>query len=920
MFSEEYIGWSVTDNFVKDRMIDNSLTYKFASSSKIRQRTKTLNVKIKKYGVKDYKHYVKLKTNIIRSLIEDTETDISDNLSDTDYNMIYSSLLQSKGSVDDSEIYISTEEDFKKQTNTKLKENVKNTKASTSKKKLLQATCDVSVSKEHISWQKVTKKNEDISHLSNNQACINNDENTFKNNNDYLKAQVNNQSLSQQSDSQNNTFSITKSINENVNKSYIDSSVSESNSPECAIFNEITSDESEIQNYIEQNAVTSKSGTKLEQTLPNSLSKYQASSYKSINLENIEGSDNGTNIVTELENNNSHKLAEADDKNLVKLKNYSNTYESHKSKLLKNVRRNLISVLDKTKLMNNDKDIEKNKNKEDRLNDDQLLVPITSSTPKETRTKVFKNLSPNISSLDQQKDFEFDKNLQDKFDKIERSDRKNSTIVDITEMLSPQQFEKIANIETVVLKKSKKDINNILEKQEEEFSKEDERNSFQLDPIKEEVSLTDQESKMKSTKAVENIKKQQSSPKENHTKNVHSKSCSNILEKQDGREEFSKGKVTNSLQLNDVDKDTEINLIKHEDKNDLSNQSLCSDKKEHSTESKDRCNIQMQQLLPKITCSEIINKKYTIISKQDDNISIEKYDINSQEEISKAKEIDNNMSTTLETDNEEDNANYISPENKKRLQQQQRLNLVVSSDSSESEDEYIIIETSKKHNDDSDTSSCNKDTFENDVTNCEKINTDISCSKDNSIHSKEATPSLTKEKKDSSNVKIRKQADETALLTSCTYENNNSSKFVGNKNSLKEIQYYGNVYNNDDNQNGSIGDIESFQLRVPEDNVSCIEEFRNQFSSRNKTDLLDKKNFCNKSNQGEDEVSEYSSELGIRCKPKHEQNKQEAAKRSNVHPDISCYCRPYNVNNFLFFLILFSGQVSFDYYLFSYNN
>lgn len=902
MYSEESIGWYATDNFVKDRMIDNSLMHKFASSSKILKRTKTLNIKIKKCGAIDYKHYVKLKTNIIRSLVDDTDNDISDILSDTDYSVICKSLIEDKDSVDDSKTYISTEEDVKKPTNTKSKEkiNSKNTKGSTPKEKLSQAKRDTSVSKKHIniSWQKVTKKNKDTSHLSNNQSCIN-EEDTFKNNNDYLKAQANNQSLSQQFDSQNSTSSVTKSISKNMNESCIDSStmISEfSSSQDSAIF-KIKSDESEIENYKEQNAVASKSNTELNsQNAPDSL-KYQASSLKSINLENIKDSDNEISTVIKAGNTRNRekiKLAEADNKNLINSKNYSNTYESQKSKLLKNVRRNLMPVLEDD-LMNNDKDIKKDKNKEDNLNDDQLLVPVASSTwhstPKKTSAK----------------GSEFDKNLQDKFDKIEQSDIKNSTNSDITEMVFPQQFEKIAHIETTASKNSKEDINNILETQKEKFS--EEKNCSQLNSIKDinqEVLLTDQENEVK---AVENIGKQQSSPKENNTKNVHSKSCK-ILEKQNREKEFSKGKIINSPQLNEVDKDAEINLTKHGNKNDLLNEFLRSDKKENSVESKNSCNIQKQQMLfskkdhaknvhlkscddnskeqdepfekeiagvlqsnqidknteiysinqdktnsaklqdscniqkqqVKITCSEIIDKKYTIINKQDNNVSIEKNDINSQEEVSKAKEIENNITS----DTEEDDANDLSPENK-RLQQQKRLNLVMSSDSSQSEDEYIVIETSKNHekNNDSDISCCNKDTFKNNVTDYEKINTDISCSKEAIIS--------TKEKEDSPNVKkeMKNQA-KTALLTNCTNENNNS----------------------------------------------CVEESKNEISSRNKTGLFDKENFCDKSSQNEDRMSE----LGIRCKSRHEQNK-ESTKFSNVHLDISCHYRPYNVKNFLYFFL-----------------
>lgn len=1015
MFSEQSIGWNVKDNFVKDRMIDNSLTHKFASKSKIQRRTKTLNTKIKKYGVKDYKHYVKLKTNTIRSLVKDNDTDNSDNLSDTDYDIIYNSLVQNKDLInDDSETYINTEKDykdFKKQTNIKSKEeiNINNTKVSIPKKKLTRAKCDpISVSKKYvnISWQKVTKKNKDISHLSNNQTCINN-ENTFKDNNDYLKVQSNNQSLSQQFDSQNSTSSITKFIHENMNESCKDSNevISVSNCQDSTIFNKITSDESEIQNCKKQNAVTRKSNIKLNSQNPlDSLSKYQTFSCKSISSENIEGSDNEISTITKLENNNNNKLAESD-RTLINSKNYNNTYENQKSKLLKNAKRNLISVLEEDDLMN--KDIEKNKNKEDRLNYDQLLEPISSSTwhstPKKTCTKVLKNLLPDISSLDQQKDSEFDKNLQDKFDKIEQSNIKNSTNLDITEMLvSPQQFKKVANIETIASKNSKKSINNILEKQEEFFK--EEKSSFQLNSIKginQEISLTNQENKTKfKLKAIESIENQQSSLKESDAKNVCSKSCNNILEKQDSiEEEFSKEKI-NFLQLsltNEADKDTEIYLIKHKDKNNLLNQSLCSYKEKDSMETKESCNvqkqqllfskkdhvknvhskfcdniskeqdsrkgesfekeiadvlqsnqidknieiysinqdktysmkdscknasIQKQQLLPKITCSKIINKKYTIINKQ--GISIEK-NVNFQEEMSKAKEIDNNIlleidnNITLGTDNEEDNVNYMSPKSKKRLQQQKKLNLIMSSDSSQSDDEYKTIEISKKNNNDSDIN-CNKDTFENDVTNCEKINTDILCDKDSSIDNKKVTPIPTKEKENSPNVKkeMRKQADETALLTSYTFENENSSKSATNKNSLKEIQYYRNVCNHNNNQNQSIGDIESFQLKISEDNISCIEGSTNQFFLRNKADLLDKENFCGKSNESEDRMSEYTNELGIKCKPRHEQNKQESTKYSNMH--ISCHYRPYNVNNVLSLLILFLQQALFDYYFFSYNN
>lgn len=905
-------SWTVEDNFVQDRMVDNSLIYKFTPLAKIRRRTKILNAKIRKYcGVKDYKHYVELKTDVIRHVVEDIDTDNSDSLSDTDYDIIYNSLRQTESLVDDSEGYIFTEDDckgFKKKSNIKHKQkNNNNRKASKEetvpKKKPLQGRYNTRASQKRIDWQKVTKENK-ISHLSNNQTYIDNEENIVKNNNsDYLLTQSNNQSLSLPFDSQNSTSNIVKSVNKNMRESCIDSNVviNESNSQDT-IFNEMKPSESEIQDYKEQNAVVDKSNTELDSQNPqDSLPKSLVSSSKLISLENIKGSDNKINTVNKLKNKNSNKLVEVNNKNLINSKNYSNTYESHKSKLLKNVRRNLTPVLEEADLMNNDKDIENDKNEKNELNSNQLLVPTTSCTRHSTPIKKIRsNLSP-----DQQKDSGFE-DSQDRFIKIEQNNIKSSKNLNIAEkiIISPQHFEKIAEVEVTALENSEEDTNNdnILEKQdnkEKEFSKEEEeeKNSFQLNPIDEDIKqkdcFTNQENKTNFVKAEENIEKQQSlSPKENRAKNAHSKSCDNILKEENiEEEETSEEKVRHSLLLNEADKDAEIDSIN------------CHDKT-LSMELDDSCNIEKQQMcvLPKITCTEIINKKYTIINKEDKDINIEKNDINSQEEISKAEEIDNNIS--LETDNEEDNATYISPETKKRLQQQARLNLVVSSDSSPSDDEYITVETSRKYDDDSDTSS--KDMFVNDKTNCKETNIGISCSKNNS---NEATsvPIEKKVKVDSPSIKkeIRKQADKTVLLTSCTYEDNNSSTSDTNQNSLKEIQYCANVYNNEDNQNESIEAGESFQLKISENNISSIsEESRNQ-SSRNKSSLLDKENFCDKSIQDEDRMTNCISEFGTRCKSRHEENTQVSTNRSNARLEISCHSRPYNVNNFLFLSILF---------------
>ncbi|XP_072754116.1 uncharacterized protein [Anoplolepis gracilipes] len=843
MSSDETIGWIIKDNYVNNRTIDNSLTHKFTSSSKIRKRTKTYNTKVKKYGVKNYKEYVNLKTNVIRNLVEDTDTDNSSSLSDTDYDIIYGSLIQDEGSNDDFRNIFTDDKDFKKKINIKLKKksNIKNSKASTLKRKPVETKCSTKASKKcnsNLDCQKGTKKNRDILYFLNNQTCRNNEENISRNNNhDYLKVQFNNQS-SAQFDFQDSTTSnnIIKSVNENMKES-------------CEDFN----------------AMVNKSNTKSDlQNLSDSLSKYQASSSKSTSSRNIEGSDNESTII-KLESN---KLAKISSENLISSKNYNNnTNESQKSKL-KNVRRNLTSMLEEADV-NNDKDIEKDKSKENRLSYDQLLVP-TSSTPiKKTHTNVSKDLSPNTLSLDQQKYFIFDKDLSSipfKFDERSLADYSDTE----EKILASQQSKKIAKIETIASENSKEDMinDNILEQEKKIFSREEEvENSFQLNltdkDFNQEVSLTRKitEEKMNLIKAEENIQKQQSlSPKKDDAKNVSLKSCDNISEEQDNKEESSEEKEGNSFQLNEI-KDAEIYPINHKDK-------TCSVKLE------DSCNIGKLHLLPKITCSEIINKKYTIINKQDNNTSIAKNDFNSQEKIS--EEINTNVSVTIETDTEEDNMNYISPETKKRLQQQARLNLVVSSDSSQSDDEDLTIETSRTHDNDSDTSS--KDMFENDKINCENINADIS-------HIKETTLNSPKEKKDSSNIKkeITKQGDKIP------------SKSAANKNLLKEIQYCNNVHNNDYNNYVDVVD-ESSELRVSENNVSNInEESKNQFS-RNKS--LDKENLCDKSNQNGDRMSDCTSELETTCKSRLEQNKQISTKRLNAHLDISNY-RPCNLQQLI---------------------
>jgi len=376
----------------------------------------------------------------------------------------------------------------------------------------------------------------------------------------------------------------------------------------------------------------------------------------------------------------------------------------------------------------------------------------------------------------------------------------------------------------------------------------------------------------------------------NCTKNVYLKSYNNVLGKQDSEEEKESREEIKILQSSQVGNVTEIYSTNHEDQT-------------HFVEAEDSCNIQEQQLLPKIKYTEILNKKYKIIDKNDvknnieeiNNINNNNMNITNEYTVIKKdtsihcpdqntnnwqkvainkEEID--ISMTLETDNEEDNLNYMSPQTKKRLQQQARLNLIVSSDSNESDDEYIT--TLRKHVDSSDTSHCSENDRLKNETNCASIQTktEISYSEDIS-HSKEATVPIEVVKLDSTKEGIKKKES----LIRCTYENNHSFQSATNKNLLKETQDCENIHddNHDENQD------ESFQLRISENNISCNnEESINQFR---KPSLLDKQNICTKSN-------EEAISVELETRRESEQTAQASVNCSNAHLNIS---RPRNVRN-----------------------
>jgi len=413
---------------------------------------------------------------------------------------------------------------------------------------------------------------------------------------------------------------------------------------------------------------------------------------------------------------------------------------------------------------------------------------------------------------------------------------------------------------------------------------------------------------VKSENSLDVQKQQVLSPKEKHIKDVHPKSNKNILDK-NNRQTNNEKEINNFFQLNQVAK-RHLNNINQEDK-------TCMKQDTYDTQ-------KHQILLPKITCTEILNKKYKLIHKKDDvvknnnietidkldstNISNENPSIrknilkcpdvvdhntdNLQEITINEEEIETSM--TLETDNEEDNVNYMSPQTKKRLQQQAKLNLVVNSDSSESDNEYVTTKISQKHIDSSNMNHCREDdNLSNNEINCtpKQTKTDISC-RENICIRKEITLVIEEVKLDSTNTK--EDIKKTESLISCTYKNNDSLQSATNKNPLQETPNCENVYN--DNQSQHL--IESLQLRVSNSDVSCnskkseINEF--QKSMLDKQSMLDKENVSTKSNQNEKVIN---TEFKARHESEHKPSTQASIKCSNTHLNSSCQHRPCNVSN-----------------------
>ena len=88
----ERITWKKVRNTVASRMIDLSLVHKLVPCRKLRQRTKAMNAEVKQCrGFKTYSQYIRLKTSILRQMSEDSETDDNVSFSEEDYSILHKS-------------------------------------------------------------------------------------------------------------------------------------------------------------------------------------------------------------------------------------------------------------------------------------------------------------------------------------------------------------------------------------------------------------------------------------------------------------------------------------------------------------------------------------------------------------------------------------------------------------------------------------------------------------------------------------------------------------------------------------------------------------------------------------------------------------------------------------------------------------
>jgi len=560
MCSHESITWEVTDNSVTDRMIENSLIHKFKSSRKLRKRTKLLNAEIKKYGVKNYKHYVELKTNLLRNLTHDTDTDDSSSLSDIDYDIIYNSpSKQAKYVTKNFERYkLISEKDYEEYKNEgdknvkcKKKSRAKNTERRIPTRKSPRLNAALSI---NTGWQEVVKKSSSVSQLCKQMHTDILDNEGNLEDSDHFKAQSNKQSLSSQFDSQNSISNIMKSGNEYTRKNHKDSNAmdNESSFEDNTISSKTKPvNKRKIRNHKQTNESVTINESNTEFNSPGS--HYQSSLSQSTNSENSNNSDNELNSLVKSDDSNKSAVI---NKSTINVKNYDNTYVSHKSELLRNVKRNLISTLEKADSTNNDDKDKTDNSVDDKLNYDQFLPDITNlnqhSTPlKKTQTNVSKDLSSDALSQDHQKDSGIDDDSQDKFVKI-KSFNKISTSQNVEENMekvvySSPQLKKIdevvdekidetdENCKEIVKDAHLKFNNDIIEEQiskgQNESSGEEKMKNFpQLNQIDVNIEINQEDEKdehfvkVKDSNDIQN----QLFPKQDCMKETHLESCPKI--------------------------------------------------------------------------------------------------------------------------------------------------------------------------------------------------------------------------------------------------------------------------------------------------------------------------------------------------------------------------------------------------------
>lgn len=594
MCSHENITWTITDNSVTDRMLENSLIHKFRPSRKIRKSTKLLNTKIKKHcGVKDYKHYVELKTNVIRNLVKDTDTSDSSSLSDVDYDIIYnSSSKRAKYKARSFQNYVSIRKKDYEGCNRRIIIHKKKSRGRSTEKKVQvrrSLRLNPAVSEECINtdWQEVTNKNNSVSRKRSHTNISNNKKNILKDNDRiHLKAQSSKQSLSSQFDSQiDSASSIIKSGNKYVRRNHEDFDVIDNKlSSEDNMISNKTKPVSKrkVQNKKNQSAIIN------ENIELNSHGLHYYSLPQSISLENNTNSDNELNSLVKSKDDVNESTAVIESS--INSKNCDSVYMNHKSKLLKNVKRNLIIVLEKVDSMNNSKNAT-DKNIGGELSYDQLLPDIVNfdrhhSTPlKKIQTNVpNKDLSSDVLQ-DQQKDSGIDEDLEDRLVKIKKSNKtpmsqnmeKNANKILISSLELNKIDEALETMEDSEEVVKDPRFNDILREQinkEERTPSGEEKmeNSSQLNQIDMNVETNEQDEHFVKAKDSSDILKQQLlSPKQDCMKEAHSKPCSLIQEEEDGRivkipAEKEEEDISLQLKEDNAKVDVEVPSINHKGK------------------------------------------------------------------------------------------------------------------------------------------------------------------------------------------------------------------------------------------------------------------------------------------------------------------------------------------------------------------